>query len=84
MADRAEVRASFVKIPATIEHVAYLDGARPLPYWIDALLPDTAAGLAFSTLLGPGLSYGYTFPTALPAYDAQSGHGTTMGSMPAA
>jgi Ca2+-binding RTX toxin-like protein len=74
-ADHAEIHASFVKIPSTVEQVTYLDGARPLPYWIDALLPDDAAGLYFRTLLGPGLSFGYTFPSTLPTYDTQLGHG---------
>jgi Ca2+-binding RTX toxin-like protein len=73
-ADRAEVHTSFVKIPSTVEIVEYLDGALPLPYWIDALLPDEAAGLAYRTALGPGLTYGYTFPAAIPAYDDDPAH----------
>jgi Ca2+-binding RTX toxin-like protein len=74
-ADRAEVSASFVKLPSTVEQVVYLGGAQKLPYWIDALLPDEASGLAYRTALGPALTYGYTFPTALPAYDTTAGHG---------
>jgi serralysin len=74
-ADRAEVSTSFVKIPSTIETVQWLGGAQKLPYWIDALLPDEAAGLAFRTALGPGLRYSYTFPSALPAYDTDAAHG---------
>ncbi|MGA1317268.1 MAG: matrixin family metalloprotease, partial [Rubrivivax sp.] len=73
-ADRAEVHTSFVKIPSTVEIVEYLDGALPLPYWIDALLPDEAAGLAYRTALGASLTYGYTFPAAIPAYDDDPAH----------
>ena len=73
-ADRAEVHTSFVKIPSTVESVEYLDGALPLPYWIDALLPDEAAGLAYRTALGPGLTYAYAFPSTIPAYDDDPAH----------
>lgn len=81
---RIEVGASFVKIPSTVEQVSYLDGALPLPYWIDALLPDEAAGRAFRHLLGPDLAYGYTFPSALPGYDTDQAHGTSYTAFSAA
>jgi Ca2+-binding RTX toxin-like protein len=74
-ADRAEVSASFVKIPSTVEQVTYLDGALPLPYWIDALLPDEAAGRDFRHLLGPDLTYAYAFPETLPSYDTSAANG---------
>lgn len=74
-ADRAEVSASFVKLPSTVETVQLVGGAQKLPYWIDALLPDAAAGLAFRTALGPGLTYAYAFPSALPDYDTDTAHG---------
>ena len=67
--DVANVSANFVKIPSTIEKVNYVNGALALPYWIDALLPDEAAGLSFKTLLGSSKTYLYDFPTSLPSYD---------------
>ena len=41
--DRAIVTVSFAKIPSSIEHVDYVQGALPLPYWISALLSDGGA-----------------------------------------
>lgn len=73
--DTAYVASSFVKIPSSIEKVIYTDGALALPYWVDALLPDEAAGNAFETLLGSAHTYFYTFPTSLPAYDTNPSHG---------
>jgi serralysin len=73
--DTAYVSASFVKIPSSIEKVSYTDGALALPYWVDALLPDEAAGNAFETLLGSAHTYFYTFPTSLPTYDTNASHG---------
>jgi serralysin len=73
--DTAYVSASFVKIPSSIEKVSYTDGALALPYWVDALLPDEAAGNAFETLLGSAHTYLYTFPTSLPTYDTNASHG---------
>ena len=70
---RIEVSASFVKVPSTFE-ATYLDGALRLPYWIDALLPDEAAGRSFRHLLGPDLTYGYAFPASLPDYDTDPAH----------
>jgi Ca2+-binding RTX toxin-like protein len=67
--DSALVSASHAKLPGFIEQVSYTAGARPLPYWIDALLPDAAAGLRFVTLLGGQRSMAYTFPQSLPAYN---------------
>jgi Ca2+-binding RTX toxin-like protein len=72
--DTAFVSASFVKIPSSIENVVYTDGAQALPYWIDALLPDEAAGLNFKTLLNNSTAFNYSFPASLPTYDTSSKH----------
>jgi Ca2+-binding RTX toxin-like protein len=73
-ADTAYVSASFVKIPSSIEKVIYKDGAQLLPYWIDALLPDEAAGNHYTTLLGDSKTFGFIFPTAVPSYDTNANH----------
>jgi serralysin len=72
--DTAYVSASFVKIPSTIEKIIYTEGAQALPYWIDALLPDEAAGLHYKTLLQNSSVFNYSFPKALPSYDKNSKH----------
>ena len=66
-ADKAIVSASFVKIPSSIETVTYINGAKPLPYWIDALIPDLAA--SFRSMLGPSKTFNYVYPSAFPSYD---------------
>jgi Ca2+-binding RTX toxin-like protein len=68
------VSSDFTKIPGVIEQVVYTNGAQPLPYWIDALLPDRAAGLAFRQLLGANAEMGFAFPSVLPAYDTSAEH----------
>ena len=73
--DTAHVSVDFVKIPSTIENVEYLGGARALPYWVDALLPDEAAGLAFRQLLGANPVLRYAFPKTLPAYASGGDNG---------
>jgi Ca2+-binding RTX toxin-like protein len=72
--DTANVSANFVKIPSTIEKVIYTEGAQALPYWIDALLPDEAAGLYYKTLLQNSSVFNYSFPKVLPSYDKSSKH----------
>jgi len=72
--DTAYVSASFVKIPSTIEKVVYTDGAQALPYWIDALIPDSGAGLRFKSILNGSKAYYYAFPTTLPTYDTNAEH----------
>lgn len=67
--DQAIVSASFVKLPSSVESVTFVDGALALPYWVDALLPDEAAGLRFQALLAAGPVMFYAFPTSLPAYE---------------
>lgn len=72
--DSAYVSASFVKLPSTIENLYYTNGAQALPYWISALLPDSASGNKFATLLGNPKLFGYFFPTSLPTYDISADH----------
>jgi Ca2+-binding RTX toxin-like protein len=64
--DRALVTADFVKVPSDIEQVTYAAGVQPLPYWLDALLHDSAAW--YGALLGTGRTFHYTFPGTLPDY----------------
>ena len=70
--DTANVTKDFVKLPSTIEIVNYLNGAKALPYWIDALLPDEASGLQFQNLLSDSKVINYAFPTSLPSYDTSA------------
>jgi Ca2+-binding RTX toxin-like protein len=70
--DSAVVSTSFIKIPSSIEQVTYKQGALPLPYWIDALLPDSAAGLNFLNLLGSDKQFFYSFPSAKPSYNTDT------------
>ena len=72
--DTAYVSSDFTKIPGDIEQVVYTNGAQPLPYWIDALLPDQGAGLAFRQLLGASAEMRFAFPSALPGYDTSAAH----------
>jgi Ca2+-binding RTX toxin-like protein len=67
--DTAYVSVNFAKIPSSIENVIYTDGALALPYWIDALLEDTASGSNFQLLLGGTKTWYYVFPSSLPSYD---------------
>ena len=73
--DTAYVSTSFVKIPSFIEKVTHTNGAKALPYWVDALLSDEAAGNYFDTLLGSSNTFYYNFPTSLPSYDNNASHG---------
>ena len=69
--DTAYVYSDFTKVPDdSIEHVVYGPGVKPVPYWINSLLPDTAAGQHYLALLGPGRTYTYAFPTVAPDYAA--------------
>jgi hypothetical protein len=68
--DTAIVSTSFVKISSDIEHVVYVNGAKALPYWIDALIPDK--GDFYSTLLGPAKTFYYGYPSSPPSYDVNS------------
>ena len=51
-----------------IETIIYLNNAKPLPYWIDAMLDDDAA--YFATVLGQEKTFYYGFPDSLPDYAA--------------
>ena len=73
--DTVYVSTSFVKIPSFIEKVIYTNGAKALPYWVDALLPDDASGNYFDALLGSSNTFYYNFPTSLPSYDTNASHG---------
>lgn len=70
--DTAYISANFAKLPSSIENKIYLDDALALPYWIDALLPNEAAGLSYLDNLGSSKTYKYCFPDSLPAYDTNS------------
>ena len=63
-----------VKFSREIEIVLLGDNVQALPYWIDALLPNAAGGLAFRTLLGTPATMRYCFPSSLPSYDQDAGH----------
>ncbi len=65
------VSASFTKLSSHLndQKVQLINGAISLPYWIDALLPDEAAGLYFRHLLGNSQTFYFAFPSALPSYD---------------
>ncbi len=70
--DTVVVQASWVKIPSSIETREYTATAKPLPYWLDAMLDDGAAWI--SSLVGMTNTYLYGFPSAAPSYytDADS------------
>ncbi len=69
--DTAIISVSFAKIPSYIENVRYINGAKALPYWIDALLPDRSNGSHFKTLLGEQKTFRYIFPSSIPEYDTE-------------
>ena len=65
--DTLKISADFTKAHRDgIENIIYLENAKPLPYWIDALLLDDAA--IFSTLLGAKKTFYYGFPDSIPNY----------------
>lgn len=67
--DTVYVNADFVKVPeVSVEHIVYGPGIKPLPYWIDDMLPDAANGKRYVALLGPEKTYGFAFPTVAPTY----------------
>ena len=67
--DTAYVYSDFTKVPdASIEHIIYGPGVKPVPYWVNDLLPDSAAGQNYLALLGFGRTYTFAFPTVAPAY----------------
>jgi len=68
--DTVVVQASWVKIPSSIETKHYAVDAKPLPYWLDAMLADNAAWI--SSLVGSintnTNTYSYGFPSSAPSY----------------
>ena len=68
--DSIEVRADWLKVPSSIETRAYGAGIKPLPYWLDASLSDSAAGI--SQLMTEGNRYYYSFPSQAPEYVTSS------------
>ena len=69
--DTVVVQASWVKIPSSIETREYAATAKPLPYWLDAMLDDGAAWI--SSLVGMTNTYLYGFPSAAPGYYTDAG-----------
>jgi Ca2+-binding RTX toxin-like protein len=67
--DTAVQLVDHLKVGGEIEQVLLGDNVQPLPYWIDALLPNASAGMAFATLLGTPAVMRYCFPAGLPSYD---------------
>lgn len=65
--DSAVVSASFVKIPSFVEKVTYLDGALPLPNWLDATLNDEFVGQQLKRL-DTNKTFNFNFAQSLPAY----------------
>lgn len=82
--DKAIVSVSFAKLPSTIETVSYVDGAQALPYWIDALLNDNAAGNGYQRLLGSSHTINYAYPTSLPSYNSFAEDGNLFSGFNAA
>lgn len=66
--DTAFISEDFVKLIDGIEHKNYLNGAQPLPYWIDALTPNEASGNYFTNLISSTRRIYFNFPDALPTY----------------
>ncbi len=66
--DTAYISEDFIKLTDEIEHEIYLDDARPIPYWIDALLPNEASGNYFTNLISSTRRIYYNFPDTLPTY----------------
>ena len=65
--DSAVVSASFVKIPPNIEKVTYVDGALPLPNWLDATLNDEFIGQQLKRM-DANKTFSFNFAQSLPTY----------------
>ena len=70
--DTAYVYTDFAKIPSYIENVVYRNGALPLPYWIDSLLPDQVNGQRPQHLVGNGKQMHYSFPSVIPLHQSEN------------
>jgi cyclophilin family peptidyl-prolyl cis-trans isomerase/Ca2+-binding RTX toxin-like protein len=79
--DRAVVSADWVKVPSTIEQVSYANDARALPYWISALLYDSASGDYFKSLLGGSNDFYFAFPSVIPDYDTDTDHAVAYSAL---
>ncbi len=68
------IAASFTKLSSyqAAQNVSYINDAVALPYWIDALLPDEAAGHYFRHLLNNNPTFYFAFPNSLTSYDRSS------------
>ena len=65
--DTLKISADYTKVHRDgIENIIYLDNVKPLPYWIDALLLESAA--FFPTVLGANKIFYYGFPESIPDY----------------
>ncbi|MCY4358171.1 MAG: hypothetical protein OXD01_11710 [Gammaproteobacteria bacterium] len=66
--DTAIVSVSFAKIPHYIENISFIGDTKPLPYWINALLPANSNGSNYLRLLGDEKVFKYAFPASPPNY----------------
>jgi Ca2+-binding RTX toxin-like protein len=64
--DTAIVNVDFARIPSSIENVIYAAGVQALPYWVGALMYDSAARI--SNLLNEGKTFYFGFPTSVANY----------------
>ena len=64
--DSAVVNVNFIKIPSVIETVTYAEGVKELPYWVSALLGDSAN--AYSNFLAPEKAFLFGFPDSTSDY----------------
>ncbi len=71
--DTAIISGDWIKVPASLATRQYVDGAKALPYWLDALVASD--GNHFSTLVPSDRTMFYVFPQSLPDYDLNLDHG---------
>lgn len=64
--DGGLITVNFYKASNDVENWTWAPGVQKLPYWIDALLPNSAPG--FQPLLKGSKTMYFTFPTVAPAY----------------
>ena len=77
--DIALVNTNFVKIPDEIETITYATGVLALPYWISALISDSAA--SFTGLLGTSKQFTFSFPSTIPSYYENSKYSVNFNSV---
>lgn len=70
--DSAYVSADFVDLPSNIENVIYVNGALPIPYWIDALIYGSIYVIGASSRIKGKANF--SFPEVLPSYDVDPVH----------